>query len=126
MKFAIAYYLLLIYLTVMLQPLIPIAEDALSHCFAEAYHVATIHAKYGNNHVEIALANDAKDDNSKNQTNIKAGEQTLLYLPVNEELLQNFIKDQPEKTFFYYPDKLCEIFISKHIPPPKFSKKDLS
>ena len=51
----------------MLQPLIPIAEDAIEHCFAEAYHVATVHAKYGNNHVEIALADDAKDeDNSKN------------------------------------------------------------
>jgi hypothetical protein len=44
MKFAIAYYLLLIYSTVILKPLIPVAEDALFHCFAEAYHIASVHA----------------------------------------------------------------------------------
>ena len=61
MKFAIAYYLLLIYATVILKPLIPVVEDVLIHCFAEAYHVATVHAKYGNNHLEKELANTNDD-----------------------------------------------------------------
>lgn len=121
MKFATAYYLLLIYLTVMLQPLIPIAEDAISHCFAEAYHVATVHAKYGNNHVEIALADDAKDeDNSKNTAAPKAGEQSTVHLFVKELAVQKFENDQPKEKFFYTSDKPCSIYILKNIPPPKF------
>lgn len=122
MKFAVAYYLLLIYLTVMLQPLIPIAEDALFHCFAEAYHVATVHAKYGNNHLETALANDEKDDNSgKNQTSAKNVEQTLVHIATKEISTLNTLKSRSEKIFCCFTQKLCTIHILKIFPPPKFS-----
>jgi hypothetical protein len=77
MKFAIAYYLLLIYATVILKPLIPVAEDAIMHCFAEAYHIATVHAIEGKDHVEKEMAaSGANDDSSKNQKADKA-EQTI-------------------------------------------------
>ncbi len=120
MKFAAAYYLLLIYLTVILQPLIPIAEDELFHCFADAYHVATVHAKYGNNHVDIALANDTDDSNNKNQSAPKSGEQSTVHISIKEQPLEHFIKIQPEKIFYYTFEKPCTIFILKNIPPPKF------
>ena len=121
MKFAVAYYLLLIYLTVILQPLIPIAEDALFHCFAEAYHVATVHAKYGNNHVEIALANDANDNNSKNQTNVKFNQQTIVHILTQEEPTLDFLQDTLNKTFRCFTQKPCTTYILKNLPPPKFS-----
>ena len=120
MKFAIAYYLLLIYTTVILKPLIPVAEDALFHCFAEAYHVATVHAIYGNNHVDIALADDAKDDSNKNQSASKAGEQDTVHISIKEQTPAFVIKIQPEKIFIHTADKPCTIFILKNIPPPKF------
>src|SRR6476619_1477623 len=73
MKFATAYYLLLIYATVMLKPLIPVAEDALFHCFAEAYHVATVHVLEGKDHVEKEMAaSGAEDATPKNQQSYKA------------------------------------------------------
>lgn len=121
MKFAAAYYLLLIYLTVIFQPLIPIAEDELFHCFAEAYHVATVHAKYGNNHVETALANDGKEnDSNKNQASAKYDELTLVHISAKQPVIDCFIKNQAEKIYCFTTDKLPGIFLSKPIPPPKF------
>lgn len=119
MKFALAYYLLIIYSTVILKSLIPIAEDALFHCFAEAYHVATVHAKYGNNHVEAALANDAKDDTNKNQTSSKSAE-TLVHIATAAFLIFVSIKIITTKVFYRKNNKLSLIFIHKNIPPPKF------
>lgn len=121
MKFAVAYYLLLIYATVILKPIIPLAEDSLSHCFAEAYHVATVHAIYGNNHVDVALADDAKDDtNNKNQTTSKTGEQDTVHISIKEQTPAFVVKIQPEKIFVYTSDKPCTIFLLKNVPPPKF------
>lgn len=97
MKFALAYYLVLIYATVILNPIIPVAEDAVMHCFAEAYHVATVHAKYGNNHLEVALANDAKDDDSKNQTSTKYGEQSTVHISIIGEVSKRLVKINPGK-----------------------------
>jgi len=69
MKFPIAYYLLLLYLTVMLRPLLPVMGDAWGHTFNETIHIATVHAKYGANHVQSVLADNAAQhaNNDKNQ-----------------------------------------------------------
>ena len=42
----------------------------LFHCFAEAYHVATVHAIYSNNHFENEEAdtNDCSDNNNNKNT----------------------------------------------------------
>lgn len=74
MKFSIAYYLVLLYLTIMLKPLIPIVSDAWSHSFAEANHILAIHAKYGANHLEKELASGERDDNNKSQNTFKPAE----------------------------------------------------
>ncbi|MEP6512575.1 MAG: hypothetical protein ABJA79_01805 [Parafilimonas sp.] len=64
---------MLLYLTVVFKPAIPIISDALSHTFADAIHIATVHAKYGNNHLEKELATEGFDnDNSKNQNTVKS------------------------------------------------------
>ena len=54
MRYLAAYFLMLFYMVIMLKPLIPVICDAWSHIFAEAEHIATIHAKYGSNHLETA------------------------------------------------------------------------
>lgn len=122
MKFAIAYYLLLIYTTVIIKPIIPVAEDALFHCFAEAYHVATVHAVYGNNHLEKQEAN-ASDDNTNNSAKdiLKTEDIVTSHIPVVEE---NYILPITNAEIFFYmqpSSPLHKIVISKLAPPPKFA-----
>ena len=75
MKFAAAYYLLLIYATVIAKPIIPVAEDMLLHYFAETHHITTVHAAEGKDHVDKEMAASGKDDvASKNQKADKAEE----------------------------------------------------
>ena len=122
MRFPIAYYLMLLYLTVMFKPLIPVISDALSHTFEDAIHIATIHAVYGDNHVEIELANTGSDnDASKNQNTTKA--QDPIPVHISEEAAANdFTLTEAEKHYhsllFY---NLMGIFIAKDAPPPRFA-----
>src|SRR4051794_35375252 len=122
MKFAIAYYLLLIYATVILKPLIPFAEDALVHCFAEAYHVATVHAVYGNNHIEKELAANSDNNEKNNKADINT-DSTSVHVAVIEQLY-SFEFIQPA-IFYHMPLKfaLPQITLSGLIQPPKFSYK---
>jgi hypothetical protein len=120
MKFIIAYYLLLLYGVVICKPLIPIATDLLSHTFAEAIHLATVHAKYGNDHLEKEMANTGAENN-KNQTAVKSEEIFITHISVKNYAYHINIK----KLSKYYPNlkqgKIESIFILTPAPPPKFS-----
>lgn len=117
MKFAAAYYLFLIYATVILKPLIPVAEDALGHCFAEAYHVATVHAIEGNDHVEKEMAaSGSNDDSLKNQK----AEQTIHETAIDYTF--NFLNPCP--LIYTYPfinESLSNIYIPFVNPPPRIA-----
>ena len=79
--FTKAYYLLLIYSTLMLQPLIPVAIDCWQHTFAEAQHILTVHAKYGSNHLEKELAAASSENgNNKDQNSVKSEETTPVHI----------------------------------------------
>ena len=122
MRFPIAYYLMLLYLTVMFKPLIPVISDALSHTFEDAIHIATVHAVYGDNHVEIELAATSSDnDASKNQNTTKV--QDPIPVHVSEEATAyEFALNVADKN---YPSlllyNLMGILISKDAPPPRFA-----
>ena len=62
MRSSIAYYFMLLYLTVMLKPLAPFIIDTLEHTFAETEHIATVHAIYGEHHVENLSADIAAEN----------------------------------------------------------------
>ncbi|MEP6514433.1 MAG: hypothetical protein ABJA79_11220 [Parafilimonas sp.] len=122
MKFTTAYYLMLIYSTVMLSPVIPIITDAVSHSFAEAYHISAIHAKYGANHLENELANSASEnDNGKNQATVKSEEQVPVHISTDECIIDFSFSITSESFQSLKPCSLSSIFIGKQIPPPKFS-----
>lgn len=106
MKFTLTYYLLLLYSMVILNPVIPIVSDAISHSFAEAAHVAKVHAKYGANHLQMELSGTAseKDQHKKNMD-----EQAGTHLPV---CLMN--------------EMTCTIYTNQQfVSPPVFSFKDI-
>jgi hypothetical protein len=122
MKFPVAYYLLLLYLTVMLRPLMPIICDAWDHTFAESIHIATVHAKYGANHLQSVLADHAAENNTngKTQNTVKSSEVVPAHFMEDEQdcmLTSNNIR----KIYNPLPINKCvSVFLSMQVPPPKF------
>lgn len=120
MRFTTSYYLLLLYCTVMFNPLILIVKDAVSHSFAEAYHVLVIHAQYGADHLENELANSgSNNDNSKNQSTVKSEEQVPVHVSAMEYQINFSLSITSEYFHSHDPENLPSVFILKQIPPPK-------
>ena len=69
MKSPIAYYLMLLYVTAMLKPLLPIADDWWSHEFNEIEHISLIHAKYRNHHLQKEVADTTSDSENRKDQN---------------------------------------------------------
>ena len=104
---------------VIIHPLIPLAEDGLSHFFAEAYHIATVHAIYGNNHLEEQEA--AASGSNSNEKNMPKEEITIsVHITVTEPLcVLNTISIF--KSYFVVSNScVTKIFQSVTIPPPKY------
>lgn len=122
MRNTTAYYLLLLYLTVMLRPIIPVIGDAWSHTFNKAEHLSTVHAHWGKDHLAVEVADKASEnDNSKSQRTIKLEDQFTSHIctPVYK-----FICSLKEENLPYASLQACQItavFISVQAPPPKFS-----
>ncbi len=122
MRQTAAYYLFLVYLTVIFRAILPVVGDSVSHFFEEEEHLATVHAKYGNNHLHKEIAEASAEDNSnKNQNTVKSEELISAHLSEFECAYCSYPKlsnrEYSSQMFFYLPD----IFLSKLIPPPKFS-----
>jgi len=118
MKFATAYYLLLIYTTVTLKPLIPVAEDALFHCFAEAYHVATVHAIEGKDHVKKEMAASGAADASPKKQQADKSEQSIHEATTDYTLSRL----TPYPLICVYPfikESIRNIYIDFVNPPPR-------
>ena len=120
LKSATAYYLLLLYLTVLFKPLIPIIEDAWSHTFNMAEHLSTVHVHQGKNHLNAALANSAADlDGSKHQKSLQSESQVTVHIYTPAYRMTHcldLIKStySPLQVYFFPP-----AYISVQGPPPK-------
>lgn len=122
LKSPVAYYLLLLYITVMLNPLIPLVSDALAHAFNETIHIATVHAVYGEHHAANAVANAASDnDNCTKHAAIKSEETVAVHVPVAMFCLLFQSKNVGKNPSSLYLFNLPAIFLSNSFPPPKFS-----
>ena len=120
MKYPGAYYLLLLYATFVLQPMILVAEDLLSHIFADATHTATVHEKYGNDHVETELAQtSSNNDSGQNHDSQKSEERTAAHIFTDLFLHQFNLYPFIQQFESLKPDKLSSAFISKQTPPPQ-------
>ncbi len=119
MKYATAYYLFLLYCTVLLRCAIPVICDALSHICNEEEHLATIHAVYGNNHLQKEVA--AGENNSKSATTIKFEEPVQVHLPTNSFAFFDCIKNERQKPFCYTALSCLPVYLQQVFSPPKFS-----
>lgn len=121
MRFTTAYYLVLLYVTVMFKPLIPLIGDAWSHIFNEAEHVGTVHAIYGKNHLDNSLAKEGAENDRKNHNTVKSEEPTPVHVSA-DECSYDFSVTAACKIFYhYFNNNLPRVLISKIAPPPKFS-----
>ena len=103
----------------MFKPLIPVIKDAYSHTFGEAIHLATVHAKYGSNHLEHALATAGAENNGKNQKNASPGENFQLHIK-SPECLYDLCLFRIENSYSNIRIfKLSAIFLAKIVPPPR-------
>lgn len=122
MKSPAAYYLMLLYVTVIFKPLIPIMQDIWAHDFNEAEHISVIHAKYGTNHLQKELAeNSSENDHNKSHNVLKADDQASSHVLTKVCNLNLSLSRNKDLYLFFNPDKLLFVFISNPAPPPKFS-----
>jgi len=121
MRATIAYYMLILYVTVMFKPLIPIAQDFLSHTFSEAIHIATVHAIYGSNHLQKELSESNSDNENTKHSNSTGEDQVTVHVTcdVYGYYFDNIIIGKAYSSF--NQRNLIPGFLSKHSPPPKFS-----
>ena len=121
MKSDIAYYLLILYATVMFKPLIPIITDAWEHEFNEVQHLSLVHEKYGSHHVEKELAgNSHDDDHGQNPNTLKSEDQVPFHLGVGE-YNSPASSTTFEKQFMLIKHSIfVSVSISQKGPPPKF------
>ena len=107
---------MLLYVTVMVHPLVPILCDAWCHSFSEINHIATIHAKYGTHHLEISLSKTSEKNNEKSTSKIDSSDSQHIFIKVEKTALF-------QKVACTFPsidlEKIIPIFIGLNTPPPK-------
>ncbi len=99
--------------------MIPVTEDAIMHCFAEAYHISTVHAKYGNDHLEKEVAAGTDDNDKSNKSAVKDDETITAHIAVAapQYIFANTI---PEVLcYIELKSALHKIVLNKLVPPPK-------
>ena len=98
----------------------PFIEDSFSHTFKEAIHIATVHALYGNNHLQKEVLENTTDNQTSKHHNGGINEESQVQAHM---LLATFFNITPIniKITFYLIFKDSQIrngFILKFSPPP--------
>lgn len=113
---------MLLYITVLFKPLLPVINDALSHTFAEAIHIATVHAVYGSNHLEKDLSDTASENsNNKHQAGTNIEDQLSVHVSSSACLYDFSITGTGNAFSLLKLFGLKAGFISKHSPPPRLA-----
>lgn len=120
MKFTTAYYLLLMYVTVIFKPFVPVIIDIWEHAFNEVEHVCTVHAVYGEKHADAEFGKaGAENENSKNESTVHSQEPVPAHVSAEGyrgELLMPVIeKSYADLLLYTFPESYPSIVI----PPPK-------
>jgi hypothetical protein len=116
-RFTNAYFLFLIYTTAMFGQLIPIIKDVLSHTFAEAIHIATVHTRYGNNHLSKEIEDSTGKENKATYT--KHAENFEVHI-ISEEYNHSLSQAHRSREFSPLILKNIDLIsVSKQSPPPR-------
>ncbi|MEO6329696.1 MAG: hypothetical protein ABIO55_12220 [Ginsengibacter sp.] len=122
MKSPTAYYLLLLYVTLILKPLMPFVIDEWDHQFNEIEHVSIVHARYGSHHLEKELANSTADNNKNKDQNTTKTEDSIPFHLLAKVCKYDLVIDKSATQYFSLTlNKLPSVCISSQGQPPKFS-----
>ena len=117
-----AYYLLLLYVTVIIKPILPIVHDWCEHTFNEVNHLSHVHQYYGNNHTEQEIAKSSKDNSSNHSSNNLKSEDQVPFHISQVISYKNFSFNELDfRHKLFKVRKLPAIVIQIPGPPPKFS-----
>ncbi len=113
---------MLLYVTIMLKPLVPVVDDWWEHEFNPIKHQIHVHAIYGSNHLQKELADEnSNNDNNKNQNTLKSQDQVSFHVsPAISKYGCTLNKSDIQYSSFIL-NKLPLVLISNQGPPPKFS-----
>lgn len=84
-------------------------------------HIATVHAKYGSNHLATELADTGRDDNSKNQSLVKYVSEVTLHVPVGKSSFIFRLNKANKNYCFFTLHNISEVYIFSQEPPPELS-----
>lgn len=119
MKQAVAYYFFIFYLVALFKPILPFGTDFLAHCFAQQYHISTVHQRHGSNHVHLEMAAAAGEDvNAQNLPKTKFSEPVSDHLasPTAYQFDFQLIIGQH---YYTSVQKTPQPLLNVVIPPPK-------
>lgn len=113
---------MLLYITVMVKPLMPIVSDWWQHEFNEMEHMTHVHSVYGSHHLQHEIANTSSDnDHCKNQNTLKSEDQVAFHV-LTDEYKTDYNSTLFGKQFHLLKFlNLPSVFISKKGHPPKFT-----
>ncbi len=97
----------------------PVISDAFYHAFAEARHLALVHAHDDDHHLDHELAEAGQDHNHEQNHKLPKGEDLLqIHLSIQHNLVDlkpdDFNRDYPSLC----PEKLPLTFLAEQISPP--------
>jgi hypothetical protein len=115
----ISFYLVLVYSSMIVKPVLPIVSDSLSHAFALAKHLATVHAIYGADHLQQEITETSQgQEKSKTQNQLRPDNPVCLHTLTD---LFSYCFHPGQKIIF--PSSLAgsitQIFLPFEIPPPR-------
>ena len=113
---------MLLYITVMLKPLIPIVSDWYSHEFNEIEHLTKVHAVYGSHHLQKELF-ETGSENSKTKTpnSLGAEDQVSFHISPEQNKSTPAVREVTIQFATFKRNTFPSVLISRQGPPPKFS-----
>ena len=112
---------MLIYTTVMLKPLMPIASDCYAHAFNGMSHIATVHAQFGSNHLQKEMEDMTKGDSGKAGNVTKNITEVPVQVVIDEVVDINFPNNASLDYFSFFLHFFPVSYLALLGPPPKFS-----
>ena len=93
-----------------------------SHEFNGLEHISSVHAKYGNDHLQKELADSSSDkEGTKKQNSLKSAEDVSFHLPQSANCSLFQVANADVEFLVANSAKLPFVFILNQFPPPKFS-----
>ena len=119
MKTTVAYYLLLIYITAVCKPVLPLVNDLLAHTFWKTEHIITVHRENGKDHLhhELKKVSDQNNEDA-NSPAPKSAESVSVHILLqnNYDFSYSATSEHKHLTSSY---SLLSTFLELNTPPPK-------